>query len=231
MPGVFSTLRRFPQEHMPFRDDYLERLLDSARRSGMSWIPPKRNLSERLNEFLAIETCPPHGLVRLCLFLDRLGISSRSALSDGNPVKGRILEYRRPEPLVKSTGEAQLYGRLSELDITCEDWIIIDPEKKDLRESATSNLIFIRNKELLIPESDILPGIVLQKILPYLESEFSVTRGSPQAKELPEFDEIILCGTGRGIAPLYTLPELGWTSRNNQVFQKTRSRYEEIVQP
>jgi hypothetical protein len=197
----------------------------------MSWIPPKTNLSERLDEFLASETCPSDGLVRLCLFDDRLGISSRPALSDGNPVKGRLLEYRRPVPLVKSTGEAQLYGRLSELDITYEDWIIIDPEKKDLRESATCNLIFVRDKELLIPESTILPGIVLQKLLPYLESEFSVARGSPQANELPAFDEIILCGTGRGVAPLYALPELGWTSSNDQVFQKARSQYEELVQP
>ena len=231
LPGVFSTLRRFPQGHIPFRDEYLERLLDSAKRSGMNWIPPKTNISERLDEFLAIETCPPDGLVRLCLFDDRLGISSRPALSDGNPVKGRLLEYRRPEPMVKSTDEAQLYGRLSELDITCEDWIIIDPEKKDLRESATSNLIFVRDKELLIPKSAILPGIVLRKLLPYLESEFSVARGSPQANELPEFDEIILCGTGRGVAPLVALPELEWTSLKNQVFQKARSQYEELVQP
>ena len=231
LPGVFSTLRRFPQGHIAFRDEYLERLLDSAKRSGMNWIPPKKNLSERLDEFLAIETCPPDGLVRLCLFDDRLGISSRPALSDGNPVKGLLLEYRRPEPQVKSTGDAQLYGRLSELDITCEDWIIIDPEKKDIRESATCNLIFVRDKELLIPESAILPGIVLQKLLPYLESEFSVTRGSPQANEIPEFEEIILCGTGRGIAPLDALPELEWTSSNDQVFQKARSQYEELVQP
>ena len=231
LPGVFSTLRRFPRGHMPFRDDYLERLLDSAKRSVMNWIPPKTNLSERLDEFLLLEAFPSDGLFRLCLFDDRLGISSRPALSDGNPVKGRLLEYRRPKPLVKSTGDAQLYGRLSELDMTCEDWIIIDPEKKDLRESATSNLIFARNKELLIPESAILPGIVLGKLLPYLESEYSVTRGSPQANELPEFDEIILCGTGRGIAPLEALPELGWTSRSNEVFQKARSQYVELVQP
>jgi branched-subunit amino acid aminotransferase/4-amino-4-deoxychorismate lyase len=229
--GAFTTLRRFACGHLPFRDDYLDRLLDSANRIGANWVPSKKELSARLDEFFANQPEVLDELIRICLFDDLLGISSRPALSDGNPVEGRLLEYRRPEPLAKSTGEDQLYGRLSELDIATEDWIIIDPEKEDLRESATSNLIFAQGNNLLIPEQFILQGIVLRKLIPYIEAEFSVTRGSPKENELHLFDEIILCGTGRGVAPLSALPELGWTSRSNQVFQKARFRYDELVQP
>jgi 4-amino-4-deoxychorismate lyase len=230
LPGVFSTLRRFAHGHLPFRDEYLNRLLDSAKRIEMNWLPERNELSDRLDEFLSTQPSDLDELVRICLFDDLLGISSRPALSDGNPVEGRLLEYRRPEPLAKCTGESQLYGRLAELDIATEDWVLIDPKDKDLRESATSNLIFAQGNELLIPEQFILQGIVLNKLLPYLEAEFSVTRGTPLEQELSDFDEIILCGTGRGVAPLAALPELGWTSRDNKVFQKTRSRYQELVQ-
>lgn len=231
LSGVFSTLRKFANGHLPFREDYLERLLDSANRIEINWIPNKNELSDRLDEFLCNRPDDFDGLVRICLFNDLLGISERPALSDGNAVKGRILEYRRPDPSAKCTGEAQLYGRLSELDIANEDWIIIDPEKRDLRESATSNLIFVRENQLVIPQFSILPGIILRKLLPFLESEFSVIRSSPQENDISEFEEIILCGTGRGVAPLTNLPELGWSSRSNQIFQKTRSKYDEIVQP
>ena len=231
LPGAFSTLRRFASGHLPFRDDYLDRLLDSANRIGANWLPDKKELSERLDEFLSTQPDDLDGLIRICLFDDLLGISSRPALSDGNPVEGWLLEYRRPEPLAKCTGEAQLYGRLSELDGATEDWVLIDPKDKDLRESATSNLIFAQGNELLIPEKFILQGIVLNKLIPFLTSEFSVTRGTPLEQEVRDFDEIILCGTGRGVAPLTALPELGWTSRNNQVFQKARSQYQELVQP
>ena len=111
--------------------------------------------------------------------MDLLGVSSRPALSDGNPVKGRLLEYRRPEPLAKSTGETQLYGRLSELDIATEDWIIIDPEGKDIRESATANLIFAQQRAA-DPGKVHSPRHRPQSSFPILESEFSVTRGTPR---------------------------------------------------
>jgi branched-subunit amino acid aminotransferase/4-amino-4-deoxychorismate lyase len=229
--GAFTTLRRFACGHLPFREDYLDRLLDSANRIGANWIPSKKELSDRLEEFLAGQSESFDGLIRICLFDGLLGISSRLALSDGNPVTGRLLEYRRPVPLAKSTGEARLYGRLGELDVATEDWLLLDPEEGDLRESATSNLIFAQGKDLLIPDKFILQGIVLNKLIPILQAEYSVSRGSPQENDIPEFDEIILCGTGRGVAPLTALPELGWTSRNNQVFQKARSQYQELVQP
>lgn len=231
LPGAFTTLRKFECGHLPFRDEHLDRLLDSANRIGAKWIPSRKEISGRLDEFLASQPESLDGLIRICLFDGLLGVSSRPALSDGNPVKGRLLEYRRPEPLAKSTAETQLYGRLSELDVATEDWILIDPEGRDLRESATSNLIFARGSDLLIPEKFILQGIVLNQLIPFLECEFSVTRGAPKKKELRLFDEIILCGTGRGVAPLCSLPELEWTSRDNQVHQKARSQYQELVQP
>ena len=231
LPGVFSTLRRLAHGHLPFREDYLARLLDSAKRIGTNWLPSKKEISDRLDEFISTQPSDLDGLIRICLFDDLLGISSRPALSDGNPVEGWLLEYRRPEPLAKCTGESQLYGRLSELDIATEDWVLIDPKDKDLRESATSNLIFAQGNELLVPEKFILQGIVLNKLLPFLQSEFAVTRGTPVEQDLSDFDEIILCGTGRGVAPLATLSELDWTSRDNKVFQKTRSRYDELVHP
>jgi len=38
------------------------------------------------------------GLIRICLFEDLLGFSSRLAVSDGNPVEGWLLHYRRKDP-------------------------------------------------------------------------------------------------------------------------------------
>jgi len=229
--GAFTTLRSFASGHIPFRDNHLERLLDSANREGLIWLPTLGEVSDRLEEFITRQSGSLDCLIRICLFEDLLGISSRPALSDGNPVKGRLFEYRRPEPLAKSTAEAQLYGRLHKLDLTAEDWILIDPQEQDLRESATSNLIFVEGNNLLIPDQFILQGIVLNKLMPFIGSEFSVTRGSPNKKDLGHFDEIILCGSGRGVAPLISIPELDWTCGQDQVFQKARSQYEELVQP
>ena len=171
-----------------------------------------------------------HCLVRLCLFEDLLGIATRPAESDGNPVEGWLLPHRRPEPSLKCTADQKLYGSLHELDLKSEDWIIIDPKDNDLRETATSNLIFAEGNNLLIPDDRILKGIVLQKLKPLLSREFSVTAGRPQDQDLSTFSEILLCGTGRGVAPLTSLSELGWSSQSDETFTKIRALYDQLIE-
>ncbi|MDA7757508.1 aminotransferase class IV [Opitutales bacterium] len=229
LPGVFTTLRVMTDRKTPFCEDYLTRLRESAEKIGLPWIPTLEEIEEIMIGFLS-EVDPDHGLLRICLFEDSIGYSSRPASSDGNPVEGWLLHYRRPEPTVKSTIEKNLYGTLQELDIEREDWIINDPKENDIRETATSNLIFVQNNQLLIPDKWVLNGIILQKLLPQLRDNFSITRGIPQDQEISSFTEILLCGTGRGIAPLTSLPELGWSSVSNDTFTKIRTFYEEILQ-
>jgi 4-amino-4-deoxychorismate lyase len=229
-PGAFSTFRVYPNRKTPFLSDYLDRLLDSAKRLNLDWIPDSSEISGRLNSYLNDLENDYSGLVRICLFEDLIGLSDRPANSDGNPVEGWLLNYRRPEPLAKSTAEKELYGALSELEVEKEDWVIIDPKDNDIRETATSNLIFAAGKNLLIPEKFILQGIILRKLLPLLNSEFSITRGAPQDNDLSDFDEILLCGTGRGVAPLSALSELGWNSRGDILFNQVRQMYDSLIE-
>ena len=229
-PGAFTTFRVFPKRKTPFLPQHLDRLLDSARRLNLPWIPAPDELLARTTEYLNRYGDEFTGLVRLCLFEDLIGLSDRPANSDGNPVEGWLLHHRRPEPLAKSTADKDLYGALSELEVEKEDWVIIDPKDNDLRETATSNLIFCSGNELLIPEKFILQGIVLRQLLPLLASEFSITRGAPKDSDLYDFDEILLCGTGRGVAPVTGLSELGWNSGGNEIFNRVRQIYDSLIE-
>ena len=229
LPGVFTTLRIIADQSIPFYEDYLSRLLGSAEKVGLPWIPQADEIQKKLLGFLP-DMMPQNGLLRICLFDNLLGLSSRPAVGDGKPVEGWLLHYRRPEPTIKSTCEKELYGTLHELDLEKEDWVIIDPKDNDIRETATANLIFVKDNQLLIPNKSVLQGIVLQKILPYLDDSFEILRGTPLDQDIPSFTEILLCGTGRGVAPLNSLPELGWSTKSNEVFTQVRSHYEEILQ-
>ena len=139
------------------------------------------------------------------------------------------MNYKRPVPSIKSTFEKELYGRLSELDLSTEDWIIKDPKDNEIRETATSNLIFVRGNELIIPEKKILQGIVINKLIPELKKSFTILREIPKDYEISQFSEILLCGTGRGVAPLQELSELGWSSNSNEIFLKVRSLYNMLI--
>ena len=229
-PGAFTTFRVFPNRKIPFLPNHLDRLLDSARRLHLPWLPHSSEIQDRAHRYIDELGDAFTGLVRICLFEDLLGLSDRSAASDGQPVDGWLLHHRRPEPLAKSTADKDLYGALSELDVQKEDWVIIDPKDNDLRETATSNLIFASGQNLLIPEKFILQGVVLRQLLPLLQSEFSISRGSPKDSDLSDFSEILLCGSGRGVAPLSSLSELGWSTRGDTVFNQVRQIYDSLIE-
>ena len=229
-PGAFTTIRVFAGRKTPFLDQHLERLLDSAKRLLLPWLPPLDEIHNRTSSYLDELGNDFSGLVRICLFKDLLGLSDRPANSDGNPVEGWLLHHRRSEPLAKSTADKDLYGALSELEVEKEDWVIIDPKDNDIRETATSNLIFCSGNELLIPEKFILQGVVLRQLLPLLQQNFSVTRGAPKDSDLSTFDEILLCGSGRGVAPLNALSELGWNSSGNETFNQVRQLYDSLIE-
>lgn len=226
--GAFSTLRLFPNRLIPFRQAYLVRLLESATLLQLSWIPELALLEARLDQYLSKSTIE-EGLIRICLFENSIGISDRPAKSYGKPIEGLLLQYRRPMPHAKSTREKELYGRLSELDISKEDWIINDPKENDIRESATSNLIFVRGDSLVIPEKQILPGVILSHLLPDLAHSFRIIRATPKAHDLSQYHEILLCGTGRGVAPLSGLTELNWSTSSDAVLKQVRLTYENLL--
>ena len=154
-----------------FRGLILDRLYHSAKKLNLPWIPSLIFLNSRIIEVLKSLKARKNHLLRICLFEDLLGISIRPALSDGNPVEGWLLSYRRPEPSIKCTAEKELYGSLSDLNIGKEDWIIHDPKENELRNLMTSNLLVKGSK--LSSLKKILQGITLQKILPNLRETFS----------------------------------------------------------
>ena len=117
------------------------------------------------------------------------------------------MAYRRKDPIVKSTEDKDLYGSLGELEIEKEDWVIIDPKDNDLRETATSNLIFAQGNELIIPEKWVLNGIVLQKLMPFLEERFSVIRAIPKDQELLPSMKLFFVDQGAA-APSLLCPNL-----------------------
>ena len=74
-----------------------------------------------------------------------------------------------------------------------------------------------------------MQGIVINKLIPELKKSFTILREIPKDYEISQFSEILLCGTGRGVAPLQELSELGWSSNSNEIFLKVRSLYNMLI--
>lgn len=226
--GAFTTIRVEGTSPSPlFLHTHLARLEESACLLEIKNIVSKEQIRERIKTFLHLTQFPAPFLVRVCLFEDCLALYARPAKPTNPGLSAKILRHLRPVPEAKSTFDKEVYGRLSELDIGMEDFLIVHPTDDRVLESATSNLLFAQDNHLVVPEKDILPGIVLSQLLSNINS-FDIDRRSPTLDELVAFNEIILCGSGREVVSLATIPEVGWQRSSEKTLLKLRKTYETV---
>ncbi len=226
--GAFTTIRVEGIPPCPlFLNAHLDRLEKSACLLEVVPIVSKTQISERIVTFISSSPLLPPFLIRVCLLEDRLALHPRPAHPTGPELSSKILRHLRPVPEAKSTFDKALYGRLGELDLGLEDFLIVHPADDRVMESATCNLIFAHGDHLVIPEEDILSGIVLNKLLASM-NDFEIDRRSPRLDELSAFDEIILCGSGREVASLAAVPEMGWTRSSDKTFLKLLEIYNKL---
>jgi len=226
--GAFTTIRVEGVTPYPlFLNAHLDRLEKSARLLEVVPIVSQPQIRERITIFLSSTQIPTPFLIRACLLENRLALYARPAHPTGPELSAKILRHLRPVPEVKSTVDNELYGRLGELDLGLEDFLIVHPADGRVLESATCNLIFAQGDNLVIPKEDILSGIVLNKLLASMNG-FEIDRRSPRLDELSAFAEIILCGSGREVASLATIPEIGWQRSSEKTFLKLRKNYETV---
>ena len=226
--GAFTTIRVEGTSPCPlFLNTHLARLEESARLLEVKAIVSQVQIRERITTFLSSTQIPVPFLVRVCLLEDCLALYVRPANPTSPELSARILRHLRPVPEAKSTFDKELYGRLGELDIGLEDFLIVHPTDDRVLESATSNLLFARDDHLVVPEEDMLPGIVLSQLLSNI-NVFEIDRRSPTLDELVTFDEIILCGSGREVVSLATIPEVDWQRSSEKTLLKLRKSYETV---
>tara|TARA_Y100000588_G_scaffold360707_1_gene420852 strand:+ start:271 stop:945 length:675 start_codon:yes stop_codon:yes gene_type:complete len=210
-----------------FLDAHLNRLEKSARLLDVKPIASQAQIRERITDFLPSTKVAAPFLVRVCLFEDSLALYARPTNLTNLELSAKILFHARPVPEAKSTFDEALYGRLVELDLGQEDFLIVHPTDDRVLESATCNLVLAQGDHLVVPEEDVLPGIVLSQLLSNVTA-FEIDRRSPTLDELVTFDEIILCGSGREIVYLATIPEIGWQSRSDKTFLKLLEIYNKL---
>ncbi|MBU63503.1 MAG: hypothetical protein CMI26_13480 [Opitutae bacterium] len=226
--GAFTTIRVEGASPTPlFLHAHLARLEESACLLEIKAIVSQVQIRKHIETFLHSTQFPTPFLVRVCLHEDCLALYARPANPTDPELSARILRHLRPVPEAKSTFDKELYGRLGELDIGKEDFLIVHPTDDRVLESATSNLLFAQDNYLVVPEEDILPGIVLSQLL-LSKNTFEIERRSPTLDELVDFNEIILCGSGREVVSLATIPEVRWQRSSQKNLLKLQKTFETV---
>ena len=227
VPGAYTTLRLDGKASHPlFLEEHLARLEDSLARLKVTCPFDLETIGEKIQAVAASRTEDNPSLLRVSVLEERFQLETRPLPFSGHWMEGRLLPYVRKNPEAKSL-DNQLFDHVTQLNRGSEEALLLAPDGQ-LGEGSTSNLIFVRDEVLVSPETNVLPGITLAKLLPALAKQYTVERRPVHLTDLPECTEILATGSGKEVVGFARIAEVGWRASAETVLNLACKLYAEI---
>ena len=211
--GIFTTMWIFGKPpKILFFDNHIKNLIKSLDKYGIRKKNLKKTIIKIINQNLSKKKNYNH-LLRIALSKNIISISLRKRLTPKLNFDLKVVKYRREKPEYKNLKYKKIISFLSKMDNSKSDIILINKNK--VMETGTSNLLFIKNKEVFGPKKDYYEGNTYK----FLKTKINkISKKNIYIKELNSYDEILLIGSGKGVASVKTIKEIGWKRKNLNQF-------------
>jgi len=211
--GIFTTMWIFDKPpKILFFDNHIKNLIKSLDKYGIRKKNLKKTIIKIINQNLSKKKNYNH-LLRIALSKNIISISLRKRLTPKLNFDLKVVKYRREKPEYKNLKYKKIISLLSKMDNSKSDIILINKNK--VMETGTSNLLFIKNKEVFGPKKDYYEGNTYK----FLKTKIKkISKKNIYIKELNSYDEILLIGSGKGVASVKTIKEIGWKRKNLNQF-------------
>jgi len=220
--GVFTTMRMIGKPPMLLLlKPHLENLIKSTKKYGIR----KKNLNNILKDLIKKNTLykGPDNLFRIALNKKLISVSIRKRLKPKNNFNLLIFKYQRIEPNYKNLYYKKILAKLSKLDSTRFDIALVSNNK--ILETATSNLVFIKNAKIFSPKKNCYFGNTIK----FISKKIKINFKDISINEIQDYDEIILIGSGKGITSISKIDELKWKKKKNIYYSKLNKIYNSLT--
>jgi branched-subunit amino acid aminotransferase/4-amino-4-deoxychorismate lyase len=109
-------------------------------------------------------------------------------------------------------------------DIDMQKKEILFYSKKIVLEGSTTNLIMIKNNQMIVPKGNYYKGITMNYFLKKFINKYIFKFIT--LSDLLSADEIILVGSGKGVVKVSSIPQIKWFSSSSKMFKRISSIYE-----
>jgi len=217
--GIFTTMWIFGKPpKILFLENHFKNLINSLKKYGIKKRSLKKNINKLINKNLSKKIDYNH-LLRVAINRKIISISLRKRFSPKLDFKLKLVNLKRENPKFKNLKYKKILSHLLNIDNSKSDIGIVN--KSRILETGTSNLLFIKDKKIYAPKKNFYYGITYRffntKIKNIIKKDIYVS-------ELEKYDEIILIGSGKGVASVKTIKEINW-SRKSLEYYKIFSKY------
>ena len=216
--GVFTTMRMVGKPpRLILLKPHLNNLLVSTKKYKIR----KKNLKSIVKDLIK-KNCiykGPDNLFRIALNKKLISISIRKRPKPNKNFKLLLFKYKRIDPNYKNLYYKKIISKLSKLDSTKSDIALVSNNK--ILETGTSNLVFVKNGKIYSPKKNCYFGNTIKFISKKVKINFS----NILIKNIHNFEEIVLIGSGKGVTSVVKINELNWNRKSTKTFKKILNIY------
>ncbi len=219
--GVFTTMRMVGKPpKLLLLKPHIENLIKSTKKYGII----KKNLKDIIKDLINKNTLykGPDNLFRIALNKKLISVSIRKRLKPKSNFNLLLLKYKRVEPNYKNLYYKKILAKLSTVESTKFDIALVSNDK--ILETGTSNLVFVKNRKVFSPKKNCYIGNTLK----FINKKIKINFKDISIKEINNYDEIILIGSGKGVTSVSKIKELNWKRRKNDYYNKLNKIYKSI---
>ena len=222
--GIFTTMWIFGKPpKILFFENHIKNMIKSLQRYGIKKRYLHKNILKIINENLSKKIKYNH-LLRVALNKKIISISLRKRVSPKSNFDLKLVNLKREKPQYKNLKYKKILRHLSKMDNSKSDIGLV--YKKMILETGTSNLLFIGYNKIYTPTKGYYEGntfkFVKSKIKKVIKKDIFVN-------DLKSYDEILLVGSGKGIASVKTIKQIGWKRKNLKKFKILSKYYNSII--
>ena len=222
--GIFTTMWIFGKPpKILFFENHIKNLIRSLRIYEVKNKNLRRNIQKIINQNLSKKIKYNH-LLRVALNKKIISISLRKRVSPKSNFDLKLVNLKREKPQFKNLKYKKILRYLSKMDNSKSDIGLVN--KKMILETGTSNLLFIRHNKVYTPTKGYYEGNTFEFIKSKIKK---IIRKDIFIKDLKSYDEILLVGSGKGIASIKTIKQVGWKRKNLKKFKILLKHYSSIV--
>ena len=218
--GVFTTMWIFgKQPKILFFNKHINNLIKSLKIYGIIRRSLKKDIIKIINKNLVKSKRYNH-LLRVALNKEVISVSLRKRVQPKLDFDLKLVNLKRQKPQYKNLKYKKILSYLSKMDNSKSDIGLVSNKK--ILETGTSNLLFVKNHKVFTPKKNYYEGNTFKffktKIKKMIKKDIFI-------KELNKYDEIILIGSGKGVASVKTIKDINWKRKNLNKFNILSKHY------
>jgi len=222
--GIFTTMWIFGKPaKILFFGSHLKNLISSLKKYHIKKKSLKSDILKIMNKNLSKKKKYNH-LLRIAINKKIISISLRKRVKPKLNFNLRLVKLKREKPEFKNLKYKKILSYLSKMDNSRSDIALVSNKK--LLETGTSNLLFVKDQKFFTPKKDYYEGNTYKffktKIRKIIKKDILL-------KEIKNYDEILLIGTGKGVTSVKTINELKWKRKNLKKFKLLSKQYDAVI--